>query len=104
MSTDEQIQLLEKLEALLLRQITLAQEEKISAVELLGKQADSLVTQIAETSILDQPEFQARRNQLQALYDSLCLAVTAQKADIAEKLSLVRRGKRTLGAYKSNTR
>lgn len=104
MSADEQIQLLEKLQALLQRQIALAQEGKISAVEVLGEQANSLVTQIAETPILDQPEFQGRRNQLQALYDSLCLAVTAQKADIAGKLSLVRRGKKTLGAYKSNTR
>ena len=99
MGTDEQIQLLDKLEALLERQITLAQEGKIGAVEILGKQANSLVPQIAETGILEQPEFQGRRNQLQTLYDSLCLAVTAQKADVVAKLSLVRKGKKTLDLF-----
>ena len=103
MSADEQIQLLEKLEALLERQIALAQEGNTGDVELLGRQADPLVGQIVSAGILGLPEFEDQRRKLQQLYDSLRLAVTAQKADVAEKLSLVRRGKKTLGTYRSNT-
>jgi hypothetical protein len=53
--------------------------------------------------ILGLPEFEDRRRKLHQLYNSLRLALTAQKADVAEKLSLVRRGKKTLGTYRSNT-
>jgi len=103
MAAGDRIQLLDKLEALLERQIALAQEGKISAVEMLGKQANSLVTRIAETKIPEQPEFQDRRNRLQRLYDSLCLALTAQKADVVAKLGLIRKGKKTLDAYRGST-
>lgn len=103
MGVDDRIQLLDKLEALLDRQIALAQEGKISEVELLGKQTNSLVERIAEANILEQPEFQDRRDRLQTLYDSLCLAVTAQKADVVAKLGLVRKGKKTLEAYRGST-
>jgi hypothetical protein len=75
MSADEQIQLLEKLEALLERQIALAQEGNTGDVELLGRQADPLVGQIVSTGILGLPEFEDRRRKLHQLYDSLRLAV-----------------------------
>ncbi|MHC4154339.1 MAG: hypothetical protein ACYST6_05390 [Planctomycetota bacterium] len=102
MSADEQIQLLEKLEALLERQIALAQEGNTGDVELLGRQADPLVGQIVSTGILGLPEFEDRRRKLHQLYDSLRLAVTAQKADVAERLRRIRAGRKTIGTYRSN--
>jgi hypothetical protein len=58
--------------------------------------------EIAQTGILELREFKNRREQLQKLYDSLLLAITAQRADISEKLSHVRKGKKTIGIYRSN--
>jgi hypothetical protein len=39
---------------------------------------------------------------LHQLYDSLRLAVTAQKADVAERLRRIRAGRKTIGTYRSN--
>jgi len=102
MSTDKQIHLLDDLQSLLEKQIELVQQGNISGVEILSKQASSLVVEIAQTGILELREFKNRREQLQKLYDSLLLAITAQRADIAEKLSRVRKGKKTIGIYRSN--
>ncbi|MHC4616157.1 MAG: hypothetical protein ACYTEQ_00230 [Planctomycetota bacterium] len=102
MSASEQTQLLDELRLLLERQVELARKGKISSVETLGKQADSLVSRIAETGILELPEFRDRRKQLQTLYDSLCMAVTAQRDDVSEKLRRIRKGRKTITTYHSN--
>jgi hypothetical protein len=102
MSTDKQIQLLDDLQVLLEKQIELARENNVSSVEVLSRQADSLVEEITQTGILKLPEFRNRREHLRKLYDSLCLAVTAQRADVSEKLSRVRKGKKTVEIYRSN--
>jgi hypothetical protein len=102
MSADEQTQLLDKLEALLQRQVALAQEGNTADVELLGQEADPLVGQIVSAGILGLPEFEDQRRKLQQLYDSLRLAVTAQKADVAERLRRIRAGRKTIGKYRSN--
>lgn len=102
MSTDKKTHLLDDLQSLLEKQMELAQQDNISGVEVLSKQASSLVVEIAQTGILELREFKNRREQLQKLYDSLLLAITAQRADISEKLSRVRKGKKTIGIYRSN--
>jgi uncharacterized protein YicC (UPF0701 family) len=102
MSTDEAVHLLDDLRSLLEKQIKLAQQGNISEVEVLSRQAGSLVEKIEQTRILESAEFENRRERLQKLYDSLCLAVTAQRADIAEELSRVRKGKKTVRTYRSN--
>lgn len=102
MSTDKQIHLLDDLQVLLEKQIELARENNVSSVEVLSRQADSLVEEITQTGILKLPEFRNRREHLRKLYDALCLAVTAQRADVSEKLSRVRKGKKTVEIYRSN--
>lgn len=102
MSTDKHVNLLDNLQILLQKQIRLAQEGDTSGIEVLAKQADILAQKIAETGILELPEFGNRRQQLQKLYDSLCLAITAQRAGISKKLSRIRKGKKTLETYRSN--
>jgi len=102
MSTDKQTHLLDDLQSLLEKQIKLAQQGNISGVEVLSKQANSLVGKIAQTGILELREFKKRRERLQKLYDSLLLAITAHRADISEKLNRVRKGKKTIKTYHSN--
>ena len=101
---EEPLHLLDDLQGLLERQTKLAQQGKIGDMELLSKQAGSVVEKIADTGILELPEFENRRGQLQKLYEQLCLTITAQEADITEKLRRVRKGKKTVGAYRSNIR
>lgn len=102
---DKQIHLLDELQTLLEKQIELARQGNIREVEALNKQADWLAGKIAQTGILDRPDsafIVERREQLQTLYKELCLAITAQKADVSEKLSQVRKGKKTVQTYSSH--
>jgi len=102
MSTDKQTHLLDDLQSLLEKQIKLAQQGNISGVEVLSKQANSLVGKIAQTGILELREFKKRRERLQKLYDSLLLAITAHRAEAAGELNRVRKGKKTVEAYRTN--
>ena len=100
---DEPLHLLDDLQGLLERQTKLAQQGKIGDVQLLSKQACPVVERIAETGILELPKFKNRRAQLHRLYADLRLAITAQQADITQRLSHVRKGKRTIRTYRGNS-
>ncbi|MFB0524942.1 MAG: hypothetical protein ACETVZ_05335 [Phycisphaerae bacterium] len=99
---DRQLHLLDELQSLLEKQIELARQGSIIDMERLSSQASSLVEKITQAGILELSEFKNRREHLQKLYEDLCLALTAQKADIAEKLSQVRKVKKTIGTYRTN--
>lgn len=93
---------LDDLQSLLEKQIEQGRRGNITAVEALGKQADTLVGRIAKRENLESGEFKSRRARLQKLYEELCLAVTAQKNDTSERLVRVRRGKRMVETYRSS--
>jgi hypothetical protein len=102
---DNQTHLLDELQTLLEKQIELARQGDLREVELLSEKSGSLVEKIAQTGILDtaDPSFNGgRRERLQKLYEDLCLTVEAQKAGISEELSRVRKGKKTVQAYRSH--
>jgi hypothetical protein len=103
MSAEEKEHPLDKLQTLLEKQIEAAQEGNLTNVELYSKQADSLAGQIAKSDILGQSELRGRREHLQKLYDSLCLAITAQKGHVSEKLTRIRKARKTLETYHRNT-
>ncbi|MHC4643712.1 MAG: hypothetical protein ACYS32_18880 [Planctomycetota bacterium] len=102
---NDRINLLDELQVLLKKQIDLARQGNIRGFEVLSKQADSLVGKIAQTGILSSANaaFDGQRREqlerLRKLYEKLCLAITAQKADVSEKINQVRKGKRTMQAY-----
>ena len=109
MSTDniqtivnEPLHLVDDLQNLLEKQTRLARQGKIGDVELLSRQAGSIVARLAETGILELPEFENRRGQLQELYEQLRLTIAAQEADITEKLRQIGKAKKTVRAYRSN--
>lgn len=109
MSTDSveiipngQIDLLDELQSLLEKQIELARQGNINEIELLSKQASSLVGKISRMGIFESSEFKSQHEQLRKLYQDLCLALTAQQAQTAEELSRVRKGKKTIEIYRSN--
>lgn len=100
---DQQRQLLSDLQHLLEKQIELAQQGDISTVELVSKQAGELAKKIAQTKILEQAAFKDNRERLRSLYVDLCLVLTTEKADVVERLNHIRKGRKTIKAYRSNT-
>jgi hypothetical protein len=98
---DQQV-LLHDLQVLLEKQIELANQGNIKDVEVIAGQVGSLVGRITGRGILEKPEFQNRRRQLQKLFKDLRLALTAQKTETAEKINCLRKGKKAVKAYHSN--
>ena len=103
MISDGQIELVDRLQNLLEKQIEQARHGNIVGVEALSEQAGSVFVEVVRTGLLELAEFKNRREQLLKLHKSLCLTITAQKADIAQKLSKVRKRKKTLKTYRDNT-
>jgi len=100
----EQRQLLSSLQHLLEKQIELAHQGDISTVEMVSKQASDLAKKIAQTEILEQAAFKEQRERLQSLYADLCLVLTTEKADVADRLNHIHKGKKAIAAYHNNIR
>ena len=98
---DQQV-LLHDLQILLEKQIELANQGNIKDVEVIAGQVGSLVGRITGRGILEKPEFQNQRRQLQRLYEDLRLAIATQRAETAEEISRVRRVKKTIATYRNN--
>jgi exosome complex RNA-binding protein Rrp4 len=101
---DEQVHLLDELQSLLEKQLELAHQGNPASEQMyvLSRRTDSLVEKIAQTGILDSVELQCRSEKLQKLYEGLCLVIAAQKANVCEELSQIRRGRKTIGTYRNN--
>ncbi len=94
--------LLDKLQNILQRQIELARQGNIGEVEALVEQAGFLVERISDLEILELPEYKNYREKLQRLYKELCLILAERKTGIAEELSRIRKGRRTVQTYHSS--
>ena len=90
------------LKSLLKRQIGLARKGNIKEVEVLSEQASSLVEKVKLSGVLESAEHKSQLEQLQKLYQELCLVITAQQARTTEELKRIRKGKRTIAAYRGN--
>jgi uncharacterized protein (DUF1919 family) len=106
MSTDKHLSMLDELQNLLEIQLKLAHEGNSAGGQMyvLGMQADLLVEKIVQAGILERPEFKSQKGKLKKSYEDLHLAITAQRADTAEKLGQVRRGRKIVGTYRGNNR
>lgn len=102
---DNRKYLLDELQTLLEKQVEMARQGNIRDVEVLCEQAGSVVEKIVQTQILDPAESifnRKRREQLQKLYEDLCLAITDQKAEVSKELNRVRKGKKTIQTYRNH--
>jgi hypothetical protein len=100
----EQAFLLRELQNLLEKQIELADQGSIKDIEAMASQCEPLVAKIIAAGLLEKPKFKSRCSQLKRLYQDLCLRLSAQKDDAATKLTRIRRGRKTLLAYRNNIR
>jgi len=90
------------LQNLLEKQTRLLKRGNISGIESLARQANSLIDQIAHAGLLETAEFADHRKKLKRLYDDLHMAIAVQKADVSEKISRVRKGRKTIQTYRNN--
>jgi flagellar biosynthesis/type III secretory pathway chaperone len=90
------------LQNLLEKQTQLLKRGNISGIESLARQANSLIDQIARAGLLEPAEFADHREKLKRLYDDLHMAIAAQQADVSEKISRVRKGRKTIQTYRNN--
>ena len=90
------------LKSLLKKQIGLARRGNIKEVEVLSKQASALVEKVKLSGVLESADYKSQGEQLQKLYQDLCFAITTQQAGIGEELKRIRKGKRTVAAYRDN--
>jgi hypothetical protein len=102
MCVEGQIHLLDELQNLLEKQITLAQQGDIGEVEVLIERTGSLIEKISGTGIPESDEFENRKERLQKLYSSLSLALAVRNADVAEKLEQIQKGRKIIRTYRRN--
>ncbi len=103
-NAQRQEHLLDGLQSLLQRQVELAHQGNIAGVEMLSEQSNSLVAAVTQSGIADLPEFKSRREHLKQLYSTLRLALTANRAETAERLSNIRKAQKTVSTYRKNIR
>jgi len=102
MISNVQIELLDRLENLLEKQIEQVRSGNFVQVEALSEEAGSVFVEVARTGLLELAEFKNRRERLKKQQKSLYLTITAQKADVVQKLRKVRKRKKTIKTYRDN--
>jgi hypothetical protein len=91
---------LQRIEALLQRQVEAARSGNYDAVNSLTQLIDTAVHAAGALESLDHPECRQTLLSMQKLRGELDLTLQAQRAEVAEKLNQTRRGGQTLKAYR----
>ncbi len=99
---DKNGDLLRDLQTLLEKQIRLAHKGDMTGVESLGEQAGSLIELILKGDLLKQTGFEKQREKLLKLYEQLSVTISAKKSETSGQLSRIRKGKKTVAAYRGN--
>ena len=99
---NEHVRLLDELEGLLSRQIELAHQGDSAGEQfnVLTARAGSLVGKITQLGPPGSGEYQHRFERLRELYETLSLVLAAEKADVSEELSRIRKGRKIIGTYR----
>ena len=101
---DERINLLNKLKRLLEEQIRIIHQGNVNdeRIDDSNRQTESIAKEIIESGLLENKEFNRQREQIKDLYNTLNLAVIAQRDETAENIREIRRGKKTIEVYRGN--
>jgi hypothetical protein len=91
---------LDELQRLLEQQVRLLRRGSIMGLEELSERTDALVAQVAGTKLTRSSAFMARKPRLERLYRELSLTLAAQQREVGNALHTIRRGKKTVRAYR----
>jgi flagellin-specific chaperone FliS len=101
--TDKNHQLLDKLHAVLEKQIKMARKGDLTAVEELTPKADEIIKEISGSLDLVQIQQTDNFKRLEKIYRQLSLTLASQKYSIQQQIQQIREGRKTLQAYKINS-
>lgn len=103
---NERVHLLDELEGILSRQIELAHQGDAAGERfgLLTARAGSVVEEITQLGPAGSVEYQHKFERLRELYETLSLVLAAEKADVCEELTRVRKGRKIVEIYRGNKR
>ncbi len=102
MNANENMHLLDDLQALLEKQIRMARKGNFRRVELLAEESGLVAEKIAQIKLFAQPKFDDRRAHLLKLYKQLELILAAGKASVGGQLRQVGDVRKTLKVYQNN--
>jgi hypothetical protein len=100
MSANTHKHLLDELQRLLEEQIDSARQGKLGRIETLGEQVGRVIKEIARAGILKRPEYAAQRERLRGLCEDLRLTLSDRRDEAGRELNKIRKGKKTIGAYR----
>ena len=103
MNANESAQLFKDIENLLEKQIELARRGSYGKLLRMAGQCETLVARTAETGLREKPEYKEAIDRLAGLYNELQLLLSTQQNAAAEQIRAIRKGEKTLAAYRSNT-
>lgn len=93
---------LDELEHLLMRQADLLRRGQMREVEAMAGRTGELVGRMEHAGVFASVEFSERRADFERLYSNLRLGLSAERAKTAEQLLRVRKGMKTVSAYRRN--
>ena len=91
------------LENLLEKQLNLMHKSRDKAVSDLADQTSDFISIIGQKKILNKDKFTIQRNNIERLFKELTLATAERKLSVTSELTKIRKGKKTVGAYKKET-
>ena len=102
MNETDNTQLLTELESNLNKQLEFARRGNLASVEEAAGQCQTLVEKIKSAGLMEKPQYQSQRENIEMLYKELLLLLSSQKEAVTEQLKSISRGKKTLATYRSN--
>jgi hypothetical protein len=90
---------LDRLRTLLTRQLALVHRGRLAEAEALCEQTGPLVGTVAAVGVLAGSAGEDQRRSLLLLYRRICLALAAQRDEVANSLRTIHRGRRLLNTY-----
>ena len=93
--------IVENLESLLEKQLHLMRNSRDKAAGELVEKTTEFARYVGKNEILNSDNFAKQRANIKRLYNEITLATAARKDSITAELNKIRRGKNSIGAYKS---
>ena len=97
--TEQQENLLNKLQTVLEKQEAMIKKDDFHSVEVLSEQANSIVAEFSKNASPEQPQWAEYRQRLARQYKKIELMLDAKKDSINKQLRKVGAGKKTVQAY-----
>ena len=92
-------QMISYLENILTRQLENLKKYDLDGALALAEEANDLAESIRNSGVLGRQEYSDERGRIQILYKEIGLTIASERADVADRLKVIREGIKTLEAY-----